>query len=149
MKLKVNNIEIVQESAGTNLIQTLSIGGTGNYPLYADVYTKEYIDKSNYLQVDNAASSGTITLATNTLTNLTTTQNGTTFTLALGTVATGVVNEYVVVLQTGATAPTITFPASIKWIGGAALVVNTNRAYILNFIKISDTLIFASGQEAV
>jgi hypothetical protein len=92
-----------------------------------------------YAQVDNAASSGTITLATNTLTNLTTSQNNTTFTLALGTATADKANEYIVYFATGATAPTVTFPANIVW-SGSAPTITANKKYLFSFLRISATL---------
>ena len=63
-------------------------------------------------------------------------------TLTLGTPTSGIVNEYHMFIYTGETAPVITFPSEISWVGGAPNI-KENKTYevsILNNIAVKINL---------
>lgn len=81
-----------------------------------------------YPQTDLATASGTITLATNTVTNLTDTSTGT-FTIAFGAAATNKANDYGFIIRIGATLRTVNWDAGIVWKDGAAPTLAINKSY--------------------
>ena len=99
---------------------------------------------NQYPLVGNSASSGTITLAVNTLTALSTAQNATTFTIALASAISNFVSEYIVRFTVGAGAPTITWPSNIKWVGGVAPTLLASKTYMISFIYYDSTNIDAN-----
>ena len=113
---------------------TKSDVGLGNVPNLAFSGSNTGDQVIQYPLVANAASSGTITLATNTLTQLTTAQNASTFTIAFGAQVANYANEYLVRFVCGAGVPTISYPANIKWVGGVAPTFAANKTYLLSFI---------------
>lgn len=63
----------------------------------------------------------------------------TSLTITLGSAIDGRENEYKGQFTTGATAPTVSFPASVSWIGGAFPTMQANKRYqfsILNGIGV-------------
>lgn len=67
-------------------------------------------------------------------------QVNTTFTLATPSDAT-IVNHYYWTFETGSTAPTITWPTGITWVGGSAPVINANKHYEISIINNIGTFI--------
>ena len=57
-----------------------------------------------------------------------------TFTLATPSDAT-IVNHYYWTFDTGATAPTITWPNGITWLGGSAPTINSNKHYEISVLN--------------
>ena len=81
----------------------------------------------------------TFDITPNILTKLGTITEAATITLNAGTA--GVVNIYDFIFSTGATAPTITWPNGITWLGGSAPTINANKTYE---VSISEGLAVAA-----
>jgi hypothetical protein len=81
-----------------------------------------------YPQSDLATASGTITLATNTVTNLTDTSTGT-LAIAFGTAATNKANDYGFIIRIGGTLRTVNWDAGIVWKDGTAPTLAINKSY--------------------
>ena len=48
---------------------------------------------------------------------------------------------------TGVTAPTITFPAGISWVGGNAPTINASKKYLFSFLYITASIILVNVNE--
>ena len=56
-------------------------------------------------------------------------------TLTLGNAATGIVNEYHFFIESGSTAPTVSFPAGISWNGGSAPTIAASKIYEVSILN--------------
>jgi hypothetical protein len=83
---------------------------------------------SPYPQTDLANASGTITLVTNTVTNLTDTSTGA-FTIAFAAATANKANDYGFVLRVGGTLRTVNWDAGIVWKDGTAPTLAINKTY--------------------
>lgn len=97
--------------------------------------------------------SGTVTLARKNETFCSTTlTDAHTFTIALATPTSGYLNEYILSFKTGATLPSITQPASIKWrVAAPTLAINENWTFVYQNIEVSAGVyeIWASAVKAI
>lgn len=99
----------------------------------------------NYTQTDSSDISGTTTLITNQVLVLTTVlTSGNTLTITQGTPVVGQLNEWVIMFDTGLSAPSITFtpPSGVtyRWVGGITPIISPNKAYTISWIRKSDSL---------
>ena len=93
--------------------------------LTGDITTHTHIP---YPQTDLATASGTITMAANTVTNLTDTSTGT-ITIAFGSATANKANDYGFVLRIGGTLRTVNWDAGIVWKDGTAPTLAINKTY--------------------
>ena len=104
-----------------------------------------------YVRVDSVTTTGLVTLARNTVTNLSTTlDNTSTIEIQLGTPLSGYTNEYFLFFQTGLTAPTFTFTApggsSFYWISGISLTPLANKVYVVSIFQRSTSMYIINYQ---
>jgi hypothetical protein len=95
-----------------------------------------------YPQVDVASAGGTITLATNTVTNLTDTSTGT-LTIAFGSTTANKANDYGFVLRIGGTLRTVNWDAGIVWKDGTAPTLAINKTYYFVSSKLGSQYLTA------
>jgi hypothetical protein len=134
----------------SNLYQSSQIERVTNRIMFA---TKEAIEglltgeitthtHQPYPQTDLATASGTITLATNTVTNLTNTDTGT-FTIAFGTAASNKANDYGFIIRIGGTLRTVNWDAGIVWKDGTAPTLAINKSYYFVSSKLGSQYLTA------
>lgn len=108
----------------SQLSQKSSLAGTEKIPVSAT----EYITPGQIASTSVASSQPSGGMLPNVLYNLGTLTGTVSISLASGT--SGIVNHYYFTFETGSTAPTISWPASItSWFGGNAPTINANKHY--------------------
>ena len=108
----------------SQLSQKSSLAGTEKIPVSAT----EYITPDQIASTPVASSQPSGGMLPNVLYNLGTLTGTVSISLASGT--SGIVNHYYFTFETGSTAPTINWPASItSWFGGNAPTINANKHY--------------------
>ena len=56
-------------------------------------------------------------------------------TLTLGTATSGIASEYHAIILTGSTAPSVTFPSGLSWVGGSAPTIAANKTYEISIVE--------------
>lgn len=108
----------------SQLSQKPSLAGTEKIPVSAT----EYITPDQISSTPVASSQPSGGMLPNVLYNLGTLTGTVTISLASG--SSGVANHYYFTFETGSTAPTINWPASITaWFGGSAPTINASKHY--------------------
>jgi hypothetical protein len=122
----------------SNLYQISQLEGVNNRIMFATkaaieaLLTGEITSHTHqpYPQTDLATASGTITLATNTVTNLTDTSTGT-LTIAFGTAASNKANDYAFIIRIGGTLRTVNWAAGTVWGDNTAPTLKINKRYYI------------------
>ena len=134
----------------SNLYQVSQLEGANNKIMFAtkaaieSLLTGEITTHTHtpYPQTDLATASGTITLATNTVTNLTNAGTGT-FTIAFGAATANKANDYGFILRIGGTLRTINWDAGIVWKDGTAPTLAINKTYYFVSSKLGSQYLTA------
>jgi len=134
----------------SNLYQISQTEGVNNRIMFATkaaieaLLTGEITSHTHqpYTQTDLANASGTITLATNTVTNLTDTSTGT-FTIAFGSAASNKANDYGFIIRIGGTLRTVNWDAGIVWKDGTAPTLAINKSYYFVASKLGSQYLTA------
>lgn len=96
-----------------------------------------WVEIKTDIKVVEIADADNVELAPNVYTKITSIGSGNALNFTLGTPAAGIVNEYMVEFSTGAVAPTVTFPAAVKFVNRFSVENNvTYQISILNNIAL-------------